>query len=318
MSIKRFVALLSLLWLVGLGLVLYTTWIHAWLSGGEILLTINKSGEEMFEFWAFWIIFPILAVGLYYVIEHMHQLGELKQREKTLEEEIQQKTNFIMLATHELRTPLQPVLGYLELLLSDPEAFRLSDEAFTILNRCHTNISHQNQIIDRLLTLSIVDTGNVSLVYETLYPHSCIEKILTATGSRNNAEIMNLIPENVEMNGDLRIFSRIFNALIINAVQYNDSPRIVWLRYDEDRDYHIISVEDNGYGIDNSTLSRIFEPFFLSDIHHLTNSREKHIGLSLPIVKRYIGILGGKIHVESIPSTGCTFTVYLPRRKDVR
>ncbi|MDO9539253.1 MAG: HAMP domain-containing sensor histidine kinase [Methanocalculus sp.] len=229
-------------------------------------------------------------------------------------QEIKQKSKFIMLATHELRTPLQPVIGYIDLLLSNPEKYHLSEKMIDMLKMCHTKVEYQREIIDRMLTISFVDSGNITIINETIHLFDFIEKIITSNDYRKDALVKNQIPKTVTIKGDARLTSHIFNTLIANAIQYNNLPRIVSVRHNTDSESDMISFDDNGRGIDISILDHIFEPFYITDLQQL-NPQQIYMGLNLPIAQQYTQIQGGEITVDSTPGIGSIFTVRLPRRR---
>jgi signal transduction histidine kinase len=243
--------------------------------------------------------------------EMRSQLDELITTQQALRDEIGRKTDFVMIASHELRTPLQPALGYLDLLTSDPESFGLSGEVVELLTSCQQNIDRERRIIDRMLELSLVDSGKLKPKFERICLQSFIGDIINASVNRSVAQVKNSIPHEAVLYGDPSQLYQVFANIISNAVRYNDPPREVELTYMKEAEYHRISVTDNGIGIDISSQKKIFEPFHIADLGNLSRKYNR-IGLGLPIAQRYAELHGGEITLVSTPGVGSIFTVRLP------
>ncbi|MDO9538660.1 MAG: PAS domain S-box protein [Methanocalculus sp.] len=238
-------------------------------------------------------------------------ISQHKILEESLKDEIERRSDFVTIASHELRTPLQPVIGYLGLLLSDTDHYQLSQEVVDILNLLQKHIDHERRIIDRMIELSIVDSGKISPSFEDIMLQRAVEDIITDHSYRAKAEIINEISPSVIIRADSSLLYHAFNSLISNAVRYNDPPRIISVNYDADEGNHYIRIVDNGVGIESSSLARIFEPFNIADLQKL-NRQYDRLGLGLPIAQRYVQIHGGEITVESTPDKGSIFTVRIP------
>ena len=239
------------------------------------------------------------------------QFEELIKTQKALRDEIERKTDFVMVASHELRTPLQPAIGYLSLLTSDPQGFGISQEVVDILNRCQKNIDMERKIIDRFLELSLVDSGKIAPVYDTIHLHDFLKDIIEESGFQSDAEITNHIPQDLIISADPSLLYQVFSVILSNAIRFNEPPREVTLLYDAEEGGHSIRFTDNGIGISVPAQEKIFEPFYIAERDTLSRQYNR-LGLGLPIAQRYVQLHGGRISVESAPGEGSTFTVWLP------
>ncbi|MDG6250283.1 HAMP domain-containing sensor histidine kinase, partial [Methanocalculus sp.] len=244
------------------------------------------------------------------------QFEELVTTQNALKDEIERKTDFVMIASHELRTPLQPALGYLSLLTSDPKGFGLSEEVVELLHRCQKNIDQERKIIDRVLELSLVDSGKITPLYDTIHIHDFLNDIIEAFGCGSDAEITNDIPQDLIISADPSLLYQVFSVILSNAIRFNEPPRKVSLLYDGDDGGHSIGIRDNGIGIPVHAQEKIFEPFHIADQNTLSRQYNR-LGLGLPIAQRYVQLHGGRITVESRPGEGSTFTVWLPEKQAV-
>jgi PAS domain S-box-containing protein len=241
-------------------------------------------------------------------------ISEKQRLSDKIHEDNERRRGIIITVAHELRTPLQPILGYLNLLISDPEGFGIVDETKKILERCLVSVDRERQIINQMLDLSVLESGKLQLSYSTFPLESLVKSVLDTSGYFSKAEITVEIPESVTLTADKdRIYS-VIDSLLSNAVSYSKPPRKIKIFYYSKADdtQHHISVQDNGIGIEKSVFSSIFEPFQLADAAKLSR-RYDRIGLSLSIAKKVILMHSGDITVESTVNTGSTFTIHLPR-----
>jgi PAS domain S-box-containing protein len=241
-------------------------------------------------------------------------ISEKQRLSDKIREDNERRRGIIITVAHELRTPLQPILGYLNLLISDPEGFGIVDETKKILERCLTSVDRERQIINQMLDLSVLESGKLQLSYSVFPLESLVKNVVDASGYFSKADVTIDIPESLTLTADRdRIYS-VIDSLLSNAVSYSKSPRKIKIFYYSDAKdkQHHISIQDNGIGIENSMFSSIFEPFQLADAAKLSR-RYDRIGLSLSIAKKVILMHGGDITVESTVNTGSIFTIHLPK-----
>ncbi|WP_255332027.1 PAS domain-containing protein [Methanocalculus taiwanensis] len=236
-----------------------------------------------------------------------------KHLEEILRGEIERRSDFVMVASHELRTPLQPVVGYLDLILSDPDAFTLSSEVVDMLTLCQKHIDHERKIIDRMIALSLVDSGKIMPHVQEISLRNMIEDLIIEYNCRADAVVRNEVPPSIILKGDPDLLYHVFNSMILNAVRYNEPPREVSVEYKSDETDHYIRIIDNGVGIDAASLENIFKPFHIADLKKLKREYNR-LGLGLSIAQRYVQVHGGEITVTSVPGEGSIFTIRIPMR----
>ncbi len=238
-----------------------------------------------------------------------------QEREKNaatrLEKEMEYRKGFVMTAAHELRTPLQPILGYLHLLLDDPSYFGLLPETEKMLRICLDNVERERHIVNRMLELSLLYAEKFRITPRDVDLASLVDEILRHGEYGHAAEIEVDIPEPAHLTADRDCLYTVLETLISNAIRFNNPPRTVRIRYRQEQGHHTISVADNGVGISPSALHAIFEPFHLVDAEKLSRQYNR-MGLALSIARKYIYLHGGTIQVESEVGIGSTFTVRIP------
>jgi signal transduction histidine kinase len=212
-----------------------------------------------------------------------------------------------------MRTPLQPILGYLNLLISDPAGFGITDDTKKILERCLASVDRERQIINQMLELSVLESGKLELSYSDFNLAGLVKTILDTSGYPAKAEVSVDIPDDIQLHGDKERLYSVIDSILANAVNYSKPPRRIRVYYKaaKDKSHHLISIEDNGVGIPKNALASIFEPFQLADAAKLSRKYDR-IGLSLSIAKKVIEMHGGDIIVKSSENAGSTFTIHLP------
>ncbi|MCB1690035.1 MAG: HAMP domain-containing histidine kinase [Halioglobus sp.] len=228
------------------------------------------------------------------------------------------KSMFLANVSHELRTPLNAIIGYSEMLhdeLGDTQEIdrpQFQQDLDTIIKSGRQLLT----LIDDILDLSKVETGNMSLHCETFNPTDILNEAFEVLApllrkNQNTLQTSNLegLPE---MNNDPAKFRQIFTNLLSNANKFTESGYITvsarelpdtpgWLEF---------SVRDTGIGMTKEELARVFDAFVQADSS--TSATYGGTGLGLAICRDFCALMGGRIDVESEPGVGSTFTVLLP------
>lgn len=235
----------------------------------------------------------------------LEQAAELAEKANRL------KSDFLATVTHDLRTPLHGVLGMASLL----ERTRLDDHQTRILNLLVRSSRHMVDLIDGLLSISSVETGDLSLELHAVDLHElavdCVE-IIRPDVSRKGLQV------NLEENfcagskvlADGKRLTQVLLNLLGNAVKFTDSGYVKLAAQTSnttDGLHTKISVVDSGPGIAAVDLERIFESFTQLDGN--CDARRKGVGLGLSIAKSLSALMGGDLSVNSSPGQGTVFTL---------
>ena len=223
------------------------------------------------------------------------------------------RRDFVANVSHELKTPVTSIMGYVETLLdgaiNDPE------QAKRFLQIIGKHSDRLNAIIEDLLSLSRLEEegerSKISFEKANLKPiiQSAIE--LSSPKAVDKQITINLIcDEHIEARVNTALLEQAVLNLIDNAIKYSaPGSKIEITAYHNDNEI-IITVKDNGCGIAQEHLSRIFERFYVVD-----KGRSRKLGgtgLGLAIVKHIAQVHSGYVMVESTPGFGSTFTIHLP------
>lgn len=261
---------------------------------------------------AFSIMQAVLFICIGAVVAQIRE-ENLRLRRK-IDSENERRRGVISTVAHELRTPLQPLMGYLNLLVQDAEQYRIVPDTREILNRCLSSVERERQIINRMLELSVLETGKIRPDYSVFSLPDLINTVISSGGYMTKAEITVDVPAGLAMEADAGKISSVLDSMLSNAVAYSRPPRRIRITYGTERTdpYHRLSIQDNGVGIAEQFQDTIFEPFQLADSGRLSRKYER-IGLSLSIAKKYIEMHGGTITIQSVVNEGSTFTIRIPK-----
>jgi PAS domain S-box-containing protein len=257
---------------------------------------------------------PIMDSGVPSLLITLVDISERESLKEQIRQDNERRRGIITNVAHELRTPLQPIIGYLDLLIQDPEEFGISKETKKILGRCLQSADRERRIINQMIDFSVIDSGKIPMDYSVFSVPELLKNIINASGYSMKADIDCEIPPDLTCMGDAHKISIVLDSILSNAINYSTPPRKVSIVYRHSADdiYHRLAIRDNGIGITEAQLDEIFEPFQLADSDQLSRKYER-IGLSLSIAKKYIQMHGGYISVDSVVNQGSTFTLHIPK-----
>jgi len=222
------------------------------------------------------------------------------------------KDEFLAVLSHELRSPLNPILGWTRILRTQPLAADKTDQALATIER---NAKLQAQLIEDLLDISRMLRGKLSLnstpVDLKTVIHSAIETVQLAASAKL-IQIQTGLPENApRIMGDASRLQQVLWNLLSNAIKFTPTNGQVMVQMEE-RNQHIqIQVIDNGKGIHPDFLPHVFKYFRQADSS--TTRQFGGLGLGLAIARQIVEMHGGTIRAESPgEGLGSTFTVCLP------
>ena len=222
------------------------------------------------------------------------------------------RTDFVANASHELKTPIAALKGFIDTLVEDKSM--PADTASHFLSRSAAQVSRLQGVVTDLLQLSRLESRDED---RALLRVNLIELLRAVfTDKLQDAHLADIaleiaLPdESVEVLGENESLEQLFTNLIDNALKYSPSGSVVRVVAKLSDSSIKIQVIDQGIGIPDKEQARIFERFYRVD---RARSREKGgTGLGLSIVKHISELHGGKVAVESVEGKGSTFIVTLP------
>jgi two-component system phosphate regulon sensor histidine kinase PhoR len=226
------------------------------------------------------------------------------------------RKEFVANVSHELRTPLSVVQGYVETLSEG--AWKEEKSALEFLSIIDKNVRRLSAIVSDLLDLSKLESGGQVLDPREVDVRGLVDRVAEAfrpVAERKHQQFSaEVAPGTGMLEADGALLERALSNLVDNALKYTPERGRIRISAGLENGHVVMSVEDNGGGIPEADLPRIFERFYRVD-----KSRSRDLGgtgLGLSIVKHIIQLHGGTISVRSSPA-GSTFTVRLPVRSEI-
>ncbi|MGB4521098.1 MAG: ATP-binding protein, partial [Candidatus Omnitrophota bacterium] len=214
--------------------------------------------------------------------------------------------------SHELKTPLTSIKGFVETLLEGALDDKENNRNFLKIIQDHAE--RLNNLVEDLLSLSHLESKEIVLNKKSLNLRQQLEEVISGFKSqlkKMNVEIKNDLSVSIMVDVDRDRIEQVFTNLIDNAIKFNKEKGFVMIYGEETNDKVRITVEDSGIGIPERDIPRIFERFYRVD---KARSRELGgTGLGLSIVKHIIELHNGSVGVESTEGFGSKFWFVLPQ-----
>jgi signal transduction histidine kinase len=258
----------------------------------------------------------------------MHrQSRELRELNATLEFKVEERTRdlqdanrvkgeFLARASHEMRTPMNAILGFAQLL----NMGELSPNQKKGINHILTSGKHLLGLINDVLDLSNIDTGRLPLLHEPVMLAEVVEEAVEtvrplAIARQINLEFVNPAASRLFVMSDRKRLNQALMNLLTNAVKYNREAGAIFVKTemrpmnDTDIVSARISVTDTGWGISPEDIPKLFMPF---ERIGAEKTQTEGVGVGLALVKKIMDALEGTVGVESIVGKGSTFWIDLP------
>lgn len=241
------------------------------------------------------------------VVEVNRRTQELEKTNADLKKSNKEMERFNHIASHDLKEPLRNIISFTRLL-----EMRLKNQDDTVaheyLSFVVTNAKQMNTLIEDVLEFSKVSDKKIEI--ETVDLSKIFQQVLTTLQPLMEEKTVHILCESlpiIQSNG-AQIYIMMRN-IIENGIIYNNHPTpIIELDYQAKDNHHLISITDNGIGIDEDYHLQIFDMF-----KRLQSRQEaKGSGLGLSVCKKIVQRLGGDITLKSIPEKGSTFTIKIP------
>jgi two-component system phosphate regulon sensor histidine kinase PhoR len=235
-----------------------------------------------------------------------HDVTRLRKLEKT-------RVDFVANVTHEIRTPLTAILGYLETIRDG--AIENPEEARKFIDIILEHARRLNRLVEDLLTISKIELGEMNFHMEDVSLNDALAGVLPLMEPKaklKNISLNNLVSaELAPVRADRDRLSQVFVNILDNAVKFTPENGTITIVAKEDEGFVLVKVIDSGIGIPREEIERLGERFYRVD---KTRSRELGgTGLGLSIVKHLMMAHGGKMKIESRLGYGTTVSLFFPR-----
>ncbi|MDA3041373.1 MAG: HAMP domain-containing sensor histidine kinase [Actinomycetota bacterium] len=239
-------------------------------------------------------------------LENSHR--QLLEANDRVEGASEAKSRFLSRASHELRTPINGVLAYAQLLqLDHPD-----DESRESIEQIITSARHITNLVDEFLDIARIEAGAIPINIERVNAASIVAEVVAMTRPLADAQSATLtLVETTEttVSADpLRLRQSVLN-LVSNAIKYGRGNQPITITIGQDQGTATIEVRDHGPGIPADHMDRLFVPFDRLDAD---KSSQKGSGVGLSVTKQLIELMDGTIDVASEVGAGTAFAITLP------
>lgn len=245
---------------------------------------------------------PTRKLGMVYLFQDVTKVKKLERV----------REDFVANVSHELKTPLTSIKGFIETLKDG--AIEDKNVSYKFLDIIDVEVDRLNCLVDDLLLLSEIENKNSNTVYEYFNVEEIIDnlfQVLNKIAKEKNIILEKQIEENIpQLYGSYNHFRQMLMNLIDNGIKYTPNGGKVKVSVFEKDEKLVIKVKDTGIGIDKKHQNRLFERFYRAD-----KARSRQVGgtgLGLAIVKHIVLMFNGKIDLQSEPNRGSIFTIEIP------
>lgn len=227
------------------------------------------------------------------------------------------KSEFVSIASHQLRTPLSAIKWFLELLMSGVPG-QLSTEQKHYVSQVIASNDRMIRLVNELLNVSRIETGSLVLKQKLINLNEIVKNVCDEVMSKiveKQQQLTLNIKGRLMIHVDPTLLRQVIENLITNANRYTQPGGSISIRTYKKNGSMVFEIKDNGYGIPDNQKNKLFTKFFRAD--NIVTKQTDGTGLGLYVVKSAIETLGGKIWYESKENKGSTFYFSLPLDKQL-
>lgn len=219
------------------------------------------------------------------------------------------KSEFIANMSHEIKTPLNIIIGFSEILSDSQIEPRKQIEYLKNINKSG---KHLLNLTNDIISISKIESGNFKLNYENFSSEQIIWDVVESIKliAKDKDIYIEMDTENISINADKKMLTQVLYNLIINAIKFTPEGGNIKIKSGLDNDNLIVSIIDNGIGINQIDQKIIFEKF--KQVDSSVERMQQGAGLGLAITKKLIELHNGSIHLESSADKGSRFWFVLP------
>ncbi len=251
------------------------------------------------------------------IIAKQHEVNlELAATAAAAEAENRDKSQFLANISHELRTPLNAIIGFSEIIKNEPES-GLSPPHQEYIRDIHYSGVHLLSLINDILDYSKAEAGklevNISEIDGVKMVKNSMRLVIPRAESSQVALVEDLPTRHFTLQTDAKKLKQVLLNLLSNAVKFTPAGGQVTVAawHDTNNDTIVFTVSDTGIGIALKDISRVMTPF--GQVDSTLARRYEGTGLGLPLSKKFVETLGGKLDIHSEVGKGTTVSITLPR-----
>ncbi len=245
------------------------------------------------------------------IIETNKAYETIKKQNKKIKENEKLQNEFVANVSHDLRTPLNSIIGFSEV-LSNKIFGDLTPKQSEYIEDIRLSGIRLLGIINEILDISKISSHTIKLNLSDVDLNLAINEVCNILAPAINKKQIQIIKEtqNVTLKADYIKIQQILFNLVGNAIKFSSPQSKIEISTQKNKNNAIIKIKDYGIGIDKKYHKKIFDKFY--QVENALSKTEASTGLGLTITKEFVNLHHGKIELESTPNKGTTFTITIP------
>lgn len=282
---------------------------------GEAMVAEQKYLMKMVLFLTLTALLMVAVFIFWPMAKHINKEAmELETARQNAEEATRLKDKFVSLVAHDLRSPFTSMLGLFQMMDENGGGVQLSEKQKLILDRVVRSGEGLLKMIDELLNISRLQTGNILVRPRFIDASSTVTMVASALdhlAKSKKIEIVNEVPKGLRLYADLDLIQEVLMNLVSNAIKFTNPGGRIVISVPDGKS--AIAVRDTGVGMSDSFRSKIFK--YEEKTTTAGTNGEKGSGFGLPLSAEIMLAHGGSLRAESKPGEGTVFYAELPDRK---
>ena len=237
------------------------------------------------------------------VTEIINEIEELNAVKKDLEEKNSKKEMTMSIVSHEIRTPITAIIGFLENIIINNRTIDKTID--NMIKKAYSNSIRLKELVNNLLDLNKLNAGKMEIYKEANDLKALVDEVLLNNETLidiKSIKSLNKMSDKVEVISDSAMLYQIINNIVSNSIKYNKENGVLEISETDEGKSVVLNIKDSGIGIPDENRERVFLEY-----ERIRGTKAKGTGLGLPLAKRLIELNDGEIWFDSQVEKGTTF-----------